>query len=256
MPKVLVSGAEGKVAKAVLPSLKDRFDLHLTDKISPSSNNKQYHQADLTHFEEVVPIMREMDAVLHLAIASVTEFNDSVSPNGLETFAEATINVNVRGTYHMFEAARRAGIKKFVYMSSLTTLMGGWKSDEHEHRYDRNTPPNPHDHYACTKLYGEHVAQLYSRMYNMSVIGLRIGQPYPIDERFDNAWKTNSRARGNFVAIEDIARAIACALATNIRFGIYNIVSSSDRQRVDLSDAREIGYTPSGYFSDNGFMIH
>lgn len=73
--------------------------------------------------------------------------------------------------------------------------------DRHKPYYDHLTPPEPKNLYACTKIFGESLGQLYSRVYGLSVICLRLGQPYPIHHSVDEAWKANRRSRSIYVAM-------------------------------------------------------
>ncbi len=252
LPKVLVTGACGRLAAQAIPSLQKSFDLYLTDKAPSMESNLPYQQADITNFSALEPIMRGMDAVAHLAIASNREYEPVTEGEGIPPFDEMMLQVNLQGTYHIFEAARRAGLKKIVYLSSMTAHLG----NRHRPRYDKDTPLEPRNLYACTKIFGENLAQLYSRVHGLSVICLRIGQPYPIGTPDDVVWQESKRARSVFVTTEDVTRSILCALRTDVRFGVYNIVSASDNPRVDLEHAGEIGFVPRGFFSDSGLSFH
>lgn len=254
--RVLLTGAKGKIASGVAPQLREVCELFETDILPPKGDEANYRMADLLEFEQIVPLMEGMDAVVHMAIATVDGFSQ---PNGTLEYEEMALKVNVTGCYHAYEAARRAGVKKFIYMSSLTTIMGGWTSQQDEewaqYHYDEHTLPNPQNQYACTKLYGENMGSLYSRLHGMSVICLRIGQPYPIGNYLDGRWPVNRKSRGLVIAMEDIGRAILCGLNTQIPFGVYNLVSHSDTQVVSLARAREIGFVTRAYFSDAGLAF-
>lgn len=254
-PSLLVTGSKGRLAQAALPELEKIYNVRTTDISAPFPGDKDYHQADITHFAQVKPLLAGIDAVVHLAIASIRTFgahihsHDDLNPEQAEAFNESTIRVNVDGTHHVYEAARLAGVKKIVYLSSMTAFQG----DKDIPSYEKNTPLNPQSLYACTKIFGENLAQVYARAHGISIIVLRLGQPYPSGTRLDNVWQTNRRARSLFVTLDDTVQAILCALKTDIHFGIYNIVSASDNQRVNLSSAgEEIGYRPRAYFSEKG----
>ena len=242
--KVLVTGARGRIASWALPTLREEFDLTLTD-IAPPDGDPTYVQADLAG-----PLREDlcagMDAIVHMAIASEPENRPPPQPGELGFFEENILRVNVQGTTHLFEAARRAGVKKIVFVSSMTVIWG----DKHLPHYDHLTPLEPKNLYACSKIFGENLARFYFREHGISAICLRIGQPYPMACEVENAWRTSRRSRSIVVSMDDITRALGCALRTTQPFGIYNIVSGSDNQRVELSHAREIGYRPRDYFTE------
>lgn len=240
------------MARFVAPSLIKDFNCHLTDICPPNPDEKNYHQADLCDFGQVSALFSQpYDAVVHLAIASKSGSTQAHSAMEVDPSDAMIMNVNLQGTYNLYEAACKAGVKKIVYISSLTVHLG----ERHRPRYDSRTPTNPRNLYACTKLFGENLAQVYSSQQNVSIICLRIGQPYPFKPTQDNLWRDNKRVRSFYVANDDITQAIRCALDSDLPFGIFNIVSASDNQRVDVSEAKQIGYSPKGYFSDEGFRV-
>lgn len=245
-PRVLVTGARGKLATHAIPRLREHFDLRLTDVLPARPEDQDYIQADLTDFSHLEDLMIGMDAVVHLAIASEPAVREPLVSGRMDPFEEQILQVNILGTSYLFEAARRAGVRRVVFVSSMTVLWG----DRHKSHYDHLTPPEPKNLYACSKIFGENIGQLYARSHGVSVICLRLGQPYPINHAADEAWKVNRRSRSIYVAIEDITSSLLCALHTDKHFGVYNIVSASDNQRIDLSHAREIGYVPRSYFAE------
>src|SRR5205823_6330127 len=74
---------------------------------------------DVTRPADVDAAMRDMDAVIHLAVASGHEgdYED-------DAFNQLRFDVNVRGTANVLETARRAGVRRFVHTSSLMVVWG------------------------------------------------------------------------------------------------------------------------------------
>lgn len=245
-PKVLITGAKGRIASWAIPILREEFDFRLTDIVPPREGEPDYFQADLAG-----PLREDlcegMDAILHMAIAGTPPAVQAPLRGELDSFEQNILRVNVQGTTHLFEAARRAGVKKIIFVSSMTVLWG----DRHRARYDHLTPLEPKNLYACSKIFGENLARFYHREHGISAICLRIGQPYPMASEVENAWRTARRSRSIYVTMDDITRALRCGLLTSQPFGIYNIVSASDNQRIDVSHAAEIGYRPHDYFAEN-----
>lgn len=247
-PRVLVTGARGNIGRRCVPEWEKTMDLRLTDLVVPEGDAR-HAPADLTDFATVLRLMEGIDVVVHLAMAAVPERPPCFLPDEPDPDELLRLRVNTGTIYNVLEAARRCGVKRVVYMSSFTVYLG----NKHRTRYDAATPLEPTNLYACTKLFGENLAGVYWRKHGLSVICLRLGQPFPIGHEFyDDLWKTNKRSRSIFVEMSDVARAVECAVRTEVGFGIYPIVSASDNLRVDLDAAREIGYIPRAYLSDAG----
>jgi len=259
MPKhpagpVLVTGARGGFASAIIPDLQSDFSLRLTDLPGHAIEGGEYRPADLMNFSEVCAAMEGVDTVVHLAVAPAKQFQTREDAGDkLDPYAEAMMQVNLPGVYHVFEAARRAGVRRIINIGSLTVYFG----DRKRPHFEQATPLEPQNLYSCTKLFGENLARVYWREHGMSVLTLRIGQPYPCGiEYYDQLWKTSRRARSSYIAMEDIVRAVRCGLTTETDYGFFNMVSASDNQRFDLTPALALGYRPAAMFCDDGFSLH
>jgi len=76
--------------------------------------------------------------------------------------------VNIRGTLNMMEAARRRGVKKFVYASSSSVYGDGEMLPKKE-----GVEGNVLSPYALTKKADEEYGRLYFRLYGLPTYGLR-----------------------------------------------------------------------------------
>ena len=79
-----------------------------------------------------------------------------------------THDVNVTGFVNMLDAARRAGVSRFVYAASSSTYGDEPALPKREDRIG-----NPLSPYAATKLANEIYASVYARSYGFASIGLR-----------------------------------------------------------------------------------
>jgi UDP-glucose 4-epimerase len=75
---------------------------------------------------------------------------------------------NVTGTLHVFEAARRAGVRRVVYASSSSVYGDGPELPKREEQ-----EPAPVSPYAVSKLAGEHYGRVWHRLYGVETVGLR-----------------------------------------------------------------------------------
>jgi uronate dehydrogenase len=241
--RVLTTGAAGYVGRRLSRGLEDEFDLRLSD-ISIPQNDPRWVRLDVTDPSNTAAVVRDVDAVVHLAVASGQEgeYEDSA-------FNQLRFDVNVKGTWNVLEAARRAGVRRFVYTSSLMVVWGytppEWVAGD--------APPRPVGTYAVTKKFGEELCRHYAQTFGLSVVCLRI--PKPIDLA-DAAWKQRP-IRPQCIAFPDLVEAYRRALlAPGIGFEIVTVVGESSRRRWDLSRAEKLlGYRPTLRLEELGYQL-
>ena len=133
---------------------------------------------DLGDLEALTAALEGMDAVVHLAAASRV---DSAWPDVLAS--------NVIGTYHLFEAARQAGVPRVVFASS-NHVVGTYEVEGAPDIYGRGAdaaldaaaPPRPDSLYGVSKGFGELLGRYYSEHHGLRVICLRLGTVLPGDD--------------------------------------------------------------------------
>ncbi|MCC6630387.1 MAG: NAD(P)-dependent oxidoreductase, partial [Chloroflexi bacterium] len=67
--RVLITGAAGRIGSSLADQLHDRYDLRLQYNRSPIVNPpvSDVVQADIAHYDQVMPLMAGIDAVVHMA---------------------------------------------------------------------------------------------------------------------------------------------------------------------------------------------
>lgn len=250
---VFITGATGRVAKRVISLLSQQSDLHLLDLQAGEVDSRPVIGVDLLDRDATINAMRGARAVVHFAIAGYTDVDDVPNSPSLIDYERRMLDVNIKGTYHVFEAARIHSISKVIYISSMTIPMGhGLASDLSE-----GLPPKPTNLYACTKLFGEQLGELYSRIHGIRTISLRLGHPYRPDDPIFERPQNDPRELASLVAFADIARAVDCALrADHVQNGIYNVVSRNADGYINFSSGREIGFEPQEYCPESGAIVH
>lgn len=108
---VLVTGMSGLIGSAVRRRMSDRYDLRALNR--RAIEGVPTHRADIGDLAAIAPAFAGIDVVVHLAAAV-----------GDPPF-EPVLATNVIGTYNVFEAARRAGVRRVVYASSGATVSAG-----------------------------------------------------------------------------------------------------------------------------------
>jgi uronate dehydrogenase len=236
---VLVTGATGEVARGVLPILEKDFALRLLS-LDPPGDDPRRVRADVLDRAALSAALARVDAVLHLAVATGHSgtFEDDV-------FNDLRFDVNVKGTYHVFDCARRAGVKRVVHLSSLMVVWGYGVGAV----VPGDAPARPVGTYALTKHLSEEVARHHAEAHGMEVVTLRIAAP--LDVSGDLRGK---RVRPQQVPFPDLARAIAGALTVPLsRYEVVTIVGESSRRVWDLEPARRVlGYEPQVNLDDLG----
>src|SRR6266851_10379143 len=100
-PRVLVTGMSGLIGRALRKQIEDRVELSALNR--SMIEGVPCHRADIADLEAILPAFEGVDTVVHLV--AIARFNATW---------EEVLNDNVIGTYNVFEAARRAGVKRIV----------------------------------------------------------------------------------------------------------------------------------------------
>ncbi|HUX98136.1 MAG TPA: NAD-dependent epimerase/dehydratase family protein [Candidatus Deferrimicrobium sp.] len=114
---------------------------------------------DITDFNSIKPHLNGVDVVIHLA-GLVTDW-------GPEKLFQ---KVNVEGSKNMLDASVEAGVKRFVFMSSLT--VHGFKGFQNN---DEITPYAPYNAYARSKLAVEELLNAYFQQGKIETVIVRPG---------------------------------------------------------------------------------
>src|SRR5689334_21010185 len=116
--RVLITGAAGYIGRHLIKALEHEHDLRLADVVVPSGDDR-WVKMDVTRPEEVTAAMHNIDAVIHLAIASSHEGEQED-----DDFNQLRFDVNVKGTWNVLASAVRVGVRRFVFTSSLMVVWG------------------------------------------------------------------------------------------------------------------------------------
>ena len=169
---VVVSGGGGKLGRAVVAELVEHgWDVVVFDRRSPERSDVTFLPVDLTDYAAVLDAMlgveeryAAVDAVVHLA---------AVPAPGL-LGDHATFANNMNATYHVFTAARRAGVTNIVWASSETVLGLPFDTPPPYVPVDEEYAPRPESTYSLVKTLEEAMAaQLCRWDPRLKMYGLR-----------------------------------------------------------------------------------
>ncbi|MBP2231464.1 uronate dehydrogenase [Azospirillum agricola] len=221
---ILMTGAGGAVATALTPRLTALgHSLRFSDRVRPAAlpADAEFVPADLTDRDAVHAACDGVDAVLHLGAISVEDAFDAI------------LDVNIRGTQHVFEGARRAGNRRVVFASSNHAVGMHPRSA----LLDETSPYRPDSFYGLSKAYGELLARFYWDKHGLESASLRIGscEAAPSQKRHLSTWLSH----------DDLAQLVDRSLrAERLGAAIFYGVSANDRRWWRDRSAETIGYRP------------
>lgn len=212
--KVAVTGGSGKLGRSVVRRLSD--DGHeVTNLDRTGVRGRGFTEVDLRNYGQVVDVFLGLedrhagfDAVVHLA---------AIPAPGHAPDA-ATFENNMQSTYNVFQAARRAGIKKIVYASSETVLGLPFDVDPPYIPVDEDYPARPESTYSLVKHLEEQMAiQLTRWDPDLSITGLRFSnvmdpEDYEEFPSFDHDTRARKWNLWGYIDGRDGAQAVARAL--------------------------------------------
>ncbi|RJT03835.1 NAD-dependent glucose-6-phosphate dehydrogenase Azf [Halococcus sp. IIIV-5B] len=235
---VLLTGASGRVGRAILGRLGDAYDWRCLDRDRPTREfDHEFVVADITDEEAMAEAMVGIDAVVHLAGDPRPEAPwDSVLAN------------NIDGTRTVLEAAVEAGVERFVFASS-NHAVGGYETEDRvpelyrppdEFRLDGTELPRPGNLYGVSKAAGETLCRYYHDESEMGVVCVRIGnltESHPPEDY--------ERGQAMWLSYRDCAHLFERCLDADYGFEIVYGISDNDRKYYSIDRAREVlGYDP------------
>jgi uronate dehydrogenase len=224
MKRVLVTGAGGGIGRSLRETLRGIYPiLRLSDRIAlaPARDGEEIIRTELSDFAAVERMVEGVDGIVHLG--GISGENDW----------PVILQGNIIGLYNVFEAGRRAGVKRIVFATSNHAVGFYPRAEKIDHR----VVPRPDSRYGVSKAFGEALASLYSDKHGIGVLCTRIGNfgETPIDKRRLSIW----------ISPRDYTQLVRIGLEhSDIRYEIVYGVSNNRRSWYDNSNAERLGYRP------------
>ncbi len=161
---ILLTGSNGLLGRALAPLLADKYQLVHLDLVDPADGNPHI-QADLCDAAAVENACQGITAIVHAGALHGRRW--------AEAGDDAGFCVNVLGTKNILEGARKAGVRRVVYTSSIWAT--GHGPNPPYLPIDEQLPREPMELYGLTKKLGEQMCQYATANYGISTICLRPG---------------------------------------------------------------------------------
>ena len=236
----VVTGAAGFIGSHMVDLLLDRgYKVHAVDNLSTgrleniehcrSNPSLVFEVRDLRDMRPDDPLFRGAEYVFHFAgigdiVPSIDQPTDYLS-------------ANVMGTVHALEAARHAGVRKFVYAASSSCY--GLATELPTTEQAEISPQYP---YALSKYLGEQAVMHWAKVYGLPVISIRIFNAYGPRSRTTGVYGAvfgvflaqklagkpftvvgDGTQKRDFVFVADVARAFLLAAESDRTNEIYNL---------------------------------
>jgi len=245
---VLVTGSNGFLGQEVVHQLLKQghsvtgYDRSLVCAIEASGFH--YRQGDLLDLASLIETCRlqRFDAVIHTAAIS--------HPVDSRRIPLQTVLTNALGTTHVLEAARLCEIPRVVNLSSECA----YGHNQALGVIDETAPLNPTTPYGCTKVFTEKLGQVYTDLYQVSVVSLRPGWIYGPGQFMQCYLKELLRAaidgqslmepcggdyRLQYVHVADVAAACllaACVDEQRLKQRVFNVTAGEQERYADVAN--------------------
>ncbi len=220
--RILVTGAAGRLGSRLRPGLAPLARIvRLADRvpIADLQANEEAATFDLDDRDAVLAAAQGVDAIVHFGGAA------------LEAPWETVLAANIQGSYNVYEAARRQGVRRVVYASSVHAI--GYHPLEAN--IDAAAPHRPDTLYGLSKCFVEDLGRLYFDKFGIESVMLRIFSsfPEPPDRRMLWSW----------LSFADCVRLVTASLtAPRVGFTVAFGLSDNAVKPVDDRLAGHLGF--------------
>jgi UDP-glucose 4-epimerase len=240
--KILVIGGAGFIGSFVVTELLKHPVKEVVIYDNFARGNKQYLQEQLKDERcSIFPFggdIRETD-ILDTAVQG-KDYVISLAAMWLlhcKDYPRTAFDVNIAGTFNVFEACVKHKVKKLIWSSSASVY-----GDALELPMTEEHPFNNKNFYGASKIAGDAMATAFNDRYGLKIIGLRYMNVYGPHQDQTAAYtgvvpimlnkiEANEAPSINgdgsqaydFVYVEDVARANVQALLSDQDFGMYNV---------------------------------
>jgi dTDP-glucose 4,6-dehydratase len=194
-------------------------------------------KGDITDFDPVNNVMKDVDFVVHFAAESHVDR----SIQGPEIFT----TTNVLGTQILLDSAKSNSIKRFVHVST-DEVYGSLGDDGY---FTEQTKLAPNSPYSASKASSDLLARSYFKTFGFPVITTRCSNnygPYQFPEKLIPLMISNAKADKklpvygdgmnvrDWLYVEDHCRAVDAVLHKGLEGEVYNIGGNNEWHNIDI----------------------
>ncbi len=220
--RILITGAAGRLGsqlrKGLLPHARILRLAHHSP-IGDLSDNEEPAVFDLSDMAATIAATEGCDAIVHFGGAA------------MEGPWQTILDSNIRGSYHIYEGARKHGAKRVIFASSVHAI-GYYTLDS---QIGLDAPVRPDTLYGVSKTFVESLSRFYWDKFGIESVCLRIFSSFPEP--------SNRRMLWSYLSYDDCVRLTAAALTAprvghTISFGL----SDNKVKVIDNSAANHLGF--------------
>jgi len=255
--RVLVTGGAGFIgSNFVRFLLRERAGAHIVnlDALTYSGNLENltdveqddrhtFVKGDICDRALVDELLGRCDAVVHFAAESHVD----------RSILDSTpfVRTNVQGTQTLVDAARAAGVDRFVHVST-DEVYGELPLDKPDVKFTEETPLAPNSPYAASKAASDLLVRAAHRTFGFPAVITRCSNnfgPWQFPEKAIPLFVSNLHEGKNvrlygdglnvrdWLHVEDHCEAIVRALEAGVGGEVYNIGGNNERSNLDLTQA-------------------
>jgi nucleoside-diphosphate-sugar epimerase len=170
--RVLVTGAAGNLGRVVLPALADAGHEPIAFDQRAVDTPHEAIQGDLRDPEVVGRAVRGIDAIVHGAALHGVHLRNHPPREFWE--------INVTGTFNVFEAARELGVRRMVLSSTMGVYGQSLRRAPSAFAWTSEADALlPGDVYGVSKVLCEEMGAYYARAHGLVTVALRFGMYVP-----------------------------------------------------------------------------
>jgi nucleoside-diphosphate-sugar epimerase len=212
--KVLITGGGGNLGRVLAPALAQNGHEPVLMDYRPIETAYPFIRGDVTQKADVFEAVHGIDAIVHAAAYHGIHL--------AKYSRDDYWNLNVTGTYHIYEAAREHGVNKILLCSTMGVYGKGIVESNNSFAIaTEDLPLLPGDFYGQSKKICEDLAVYYNRNHNIQTTAFRLGMFVP-----ESFIRYGFRLLKGGVDDRDVAQAFLLGLENDsIAFDTFNIMA-------------------------------